>query len=117
MGGRRQNQNFDWKCRVVAGIAIRFYAFCLFLVAEKAIAELSGGGMSFVIVMPEIVATAATGLAGIGTTISAANAAAAAATTAVLPAGADEVSAAIAAEFGTHGQAYQAISAQTAVFH
>src|SRR5271168_4205599 len=73
--------------------------------------------MSFVIAIPEAVATAATGLAGIGSTISAANAAAAAPTTVLLAAAADEVSAAIAAEFGTHGQAYQAISAQAEAFH
>ncbi|WP_016719227.1 PE domain-containing protein, partial [Mycobacterium tuberculosis] len=49
--------------------------------------------MSFVSVAPEIVVAAATDLAGIGSAISAANAAAAAPTTAVLAAGADEVSA------------------------
>ena len=53
----------------------------------------------------------------IGSTISAANAAAAAPTTGVLAAGADEVSAAIAALFGAHAQAYQALSAQAAAFH
>ncbi|AIH90393.1 hypothetical protein IU19_20515, partial [Mycobacterium tuberculosis] len=47
--------------------------------------------MSFVSVAPEIVVAAATDLAGIGSAISAANAAAAAPTTAVLAAGADEV--------------------------
>src|SRR5271163_2968762 len=73
--------------------------------------------MSFVIATPEILATAATGLAGIGSTVSAANAAAAAPTTVVLAAGADEVSTSIAALFGTHGQAYQALSAQAAAFH
>lgn len=67
--------------------------------------------MSFVSVAPEIVVAAATDLAGIGSAISAANAAAAAPTTAVLAAGADEVSAAIAALFGAHGQAYQTVSA------
>ncbi|MGO9384934.1 MAG: PE family protein, partial [Mycobacterium sp.] len=73
--------------------------------------------MSFVMATPEMLATAATGAAGIGSTISAANAAAAAPTTAVLAAAADEVSAAIADLFGTHGQAYQALSAQAAAFH
>ncbi|REQ17293.1 PE family protein, partial [Mycobacterium tuberculosis] len=70
--------------------------------------------MSFVSVAPEIVVAAATDLAGIGSAISAANAAAAAPTTAVLAAGADEVSAAIAALFSGHAQAYQALSAQAA---
>ncbi|MEQ0600188.1 PE family protein, partial [Mycobacterium tuberculosis] len=65
--------------------------------------------MSFVSVAPEIVVAAATDLAGIGSAISAANAAAAAPTTAVLAAGADEVSAAIAALFSGHAQAYQAL--------
>jgi len=53
----------------------------------------------------------------IGFTISAANAAAAAPTTGLLAAGADEVSAAVAALFGAHGQAHQALSAQAAAFH
>ncbi|AIH29846.1 hypothetical protein T209_15650, partial [Mycobacterium tuberculosis] len=64
--------------------------------------------MSFVIAAPEAIAAAATDLASIGSTIGAANAAAAANTTAVLAAGADQVSVAIAAAFGAHGQAYQA---------
>ncbi|AIH43483.1 hypothetical protein IQ48_15785, partial [Mycobacterium tuberculosis] len=63
--------------------------------------------MSFVIAAPEAIAAAATDLASIGSTIGAANAAAAANTTAVLAAGADQVSVAIAAAFGAHGQAYQ----------
>jgi hypothetical protein len=37
--------------------------------------------------------------------------------TGVLAAGADEVSAAVAALFGAHAQAYQSISAQAAAFH
>ncbi|MEK2533918.1 PE family protein, partial [Mycobacterium tuberculosis] len=36
---------------------------------------------------------------------------------AVLAAGADQVSVAIAAAFGAHGQAYQALGAQAATFH
>ncbi|WP_152331020.1 PE family protein, partial [Mycobacterium tuberculosis] len=43
--------------------------------------------------------------------------AAAANTTALLAAGADEVSTAVAALFGAHGQAYQALSAQAQAFH
>ena len=51
--------------------------------------------MSFVIAIPEMVTTAATDLADIGSTISSAGAAAAAQTTGVLAAGGDEISAAI----------------------
>ena len=61
--------------------------------------------MSFVIATPEFVTAAATDLANIGSTLSAANAAAAAPTTGVLAAAEDEVSAAIAALFSGHGQA------------
>ncbi len=56
--------------------------------------------MSFVIAGPEELSAAASDLAGIGSAISAANAAAAVPTTNVLVAGADEVSAATAAVFG-----------------
>lgn len=73
--------------------------------------------MSYVNVVPEFLASAATDLAGIGSTIGAAGSSAAAATTAVLPAGADEISAAISALFGAHGQAFQALNAQAAQFH
>ncbi|OBF85571.1 hypothetical protein A5791_22405 [Mycobacterium sp. 852002-51163_SCH5372311] len=62
-------------------------------------------------------ADAATNLANIGSTIGQANAAASAATTGVVPAGADEVSQAIATLFAGHGQAYQALSSQAAQFH
>jgi hypothetical protein len=72
--------------------------------------------MSFVIAAPEMVASAASDLAGIRSTISEANAAAVP-TTAVIPAAEDEVSAAIAELFSRHGQAYQALSAQVAAFH
>ena len=73
--------------------------------------------MSFVIAATEYVSAAASDLASIGSTISAANAAAAFPTSAVLPAGADDVSASIAALFGAHAKAYQAMSAQAATFH
>lgn len=73
--------------------------------------------MSFVIATPEMVAAAAADLANIGSTVSAANATAAAPTIGMLAAGADEVSAAIAALFGAHAQAYQKLSAQAAAFH
>lgn len=61
--------------------------------------------MSFVIAVPETIAAAATDLADLGSTIAGANAAAAANTTSLLAAGADEISAAIAALFGAHGRA------------
>lgn len=73
--------------------------------------------MSFVFATPEYVTAAATDLANIGSSISSANAAALAPTSAVPAAGADEVSATIAALFGAHAQAYQALSARAALFH
>lgn len=59
-----------------------------------------------------MLASAATDLAGIGSALSAANAAAAAPTTAMLAACADEVSA-----VARHAQAYQALSLQATAFH
>ncbi|WP_157185267.1 PE family protein, partial [Mycobacterium canetti] len=70
--------------------------------------------MSFVNVAPQLVSTAAADAARIGSAINTANTAAATATTQVLAAAQDEVSTAIAALFGSHGQHYQAISAQVA---
>ncbi|QUR67253.1 PE family protein [Mycobacterium spongiae] len=72
--------------------------------------------MSFVVAAPELLAAAASDLEGVGSAVTAANAAAAAATTRVAAAAADEVSAAIAALFGAHALEYQAISAQAAAF-
>ena len=72
--------------------------------------------MSFLIATPEILSAAATDLAALGSMLSAANAAAATATTGVLPAALDEVSAAIVALFGAHGQTYQALGAQALTF-
>ena len=60
--------------------------------------------MSFVIAVPEAVAAAAGDLAGIGSALTAANAAAAAPTKGIVAAAEDEVSAAIAAFCGSHGQ-------------
>ena len=73
--------------------------------------------MSFVIAAPQTVAVAASDLASIGSTISAANAAAANPTTAVIPAAADEVSAAISSLFENYAGEYQALSAGAAAFH
>lgn len=68
---------------------------------RAALRSASRGGrrcpMSYVIAAPEALVAAATDLATLGSTIGAANAAAAGSTTALLTAGADEVSAAIAA--------------------
>ncbi|WP_373196966.1 PE family protein, partial [Mycobacterium marinum] len=73
--------------------------------------------MSFVVVSPEVLAVAGRDLASIGSAISQANVAAAAPTMGALAAGADEVSAAVAAVFSGHAQAYQALGAQVAAFH
>lgn len=64
-----------------------------------------------------VLTAAAMDLASIGSTVSAASAAASAPTVAILAAGADEVSIAVAALFGMHGQAYQALSVQASAFH
>src|SRR6516165_3378352 len=66
---------------------------------------------------PELITTAATDVANIGSTLNAAHAVAAAPTTGVLAAAEDEVSAAIAAVFSAHGQGFQALGAQAAAFH
>jgi hypothetical protein len=73
--------------------------------------------MSFVSTRPAELSAAAENLQGIGSAMTAQNAAAAAPTTGVLPAAADEVSALTAAQFATHAQMYQAISAQAAAIH
>ncbi|WP_163761712.1 PE family protein, partial [Mycobacterium paragordonae] len=73
--------------------------------------------MSYVIASPDVLSAAASDLAGLGATLERANAVAAASTTELLAAAQDEVSTAIAALFGNHGQAYQTISAQAAAFH
>ena len=73
--------------------------------------------MSYLFLTPDAVTSATSDLANIGSSIQTANAAAAAQTTSVLAAGEDEVSAAIAALFTNHGQAYQALSAQAEAFH
>jgi hypothetical protein len=59
--------------------------------------------MSYLVVVPEFVASAATDLSRVGSALSAARAAAAAPTTGVLAAGADEVSAAVASLFSGFG--------------
>src|SRR5258708_28002680 len=73
--------------------------------------------MTFLTAAPEMVASAASDLAGIGSTLSAANAAAVIPTTALMPAAGDEVSAAIASLFSTHAENYQSLIAQAATLH
>ena len=73
--------------------------------------------MSFLTTQPEALTAAASTLEGIGSALSAQNAASAAPTTGVVPAAADEVSALTAAQFAAHAQLYQAVSAQDAAIH
>jgi len=72
--------------------------------------------MSFMLVAPDILQTAAADITRIGSAVSAGNLAAAIPTTAVAAAAADEVSAAIAALLGAHAQEYQAAAAQAATY-
>ena len=73
--------------------------------------------MSYVMVAPEMMAAAATDVAAVGSTLSAAHMTAAAPTVAVIPAAADEVSAGIAHLFSRHAQDYQGLAGQAAAFH
>jgi hypothetical protein len=73
--------------------------------------------VSFVTTHPDVVLGAAGNLAGLGDAIVARNAAAATPTTALAPAASDIVSAVTAAQFGSHGTAYQQIAAQAAEVH
>ena len=73
--------------------------------------------MSFVSTQPEDLTAAAGNLQGIGSAVTAQNAAAAAPTTGVMPAAADEVSALTANQFAVHAQMYQAVSAQAEAIH
>ncbi|OOK74497.1 PE family protein [Mycobacterium kansasii] len=73
--------------------------------------QIRGGcAVSFVTIMPQALENAATNLAGIGSVFSEATAAAAIPTTGPLPAGADAISADIAALLTSHGQTWQAFS-------
>lgn len=73
--------------------------------------------MSFVTTQPDGLSGAASNLAGIGDAIAARNAAAATPTTGLAPAASDIVSTVTAAQFGSHGAAYQQIAAQAAAVH
>ncbi|OBS04218.1 hypothetical protein A9W98_00490, partial [Mycobacterium gordonae] len=70
---------------------------------------------TFLIAAPQALTTAAADVGAIGEAVRQATAAAAP-TAAIMPAAADEVSAAIAVLFGTVGKEYQAASAQAAEF-
>ncbi|ORA82073.1 PE family protein [Mycobacterium malmoense] len=73
--------------------------------------------MSFVLAAPEALVTAASDLAGIGSSLGTASAAAAAPTTGVLAAAADQVSTQVAALLSEHGVGYQQLSAGLSAFH
>jgi len=73
--------------------------------------------MSHLLVLPTAMTSVAADVAGIGSVVRSANQIAAGATTGLLAAAEDEVSAAIAALFSTHGQAYQHLSIQAAAVH
>lgn len=68
--------------------------------------------MSFVFAAPEALAAATADMAGIGSTLNAANVVAAVPTTGVLAAAADEVSTQVAALLSAHAQGYQQLSRQ-----
>jgi hypothetical protein len=76
-----------------------------------------GVSMSFVLAAPELVATAASDLANLGSTIRTAHSAAAASTTGLAGMAADEVSVTITALFDVYTREYQALSGQAAAFH
>ena len=73
--------------------------------------------MTSVIAAPELMAGSASELARVGSILGAANTMAAIPTTALVTAAADEVLAAIASLFSSHGKQFQALSAQAAAFH
>jgi PE family len=73
--------------------------------------------MSFVTTQPELLASAANQLHGIGAVMTDLNAAAAVPTMAVVPPAADEVSALTATQFGAYAAMYQAVGVQAAAVH
>ena len=89
------------------------YAVC----AHGSVIDAEGGGVSLLVVAPELLGSAAADLESIGSALHAAHVAAAVPTTGLATAGADEVSAALAALFAGYGQEYQALSAQASAFH
>jgi hypothetical protein len=73
--------------------------------------------MSLLVVPPELLVSAAADLESIGAALTEANAAAAVPTTGLVAAGADEVSAAVAALFAGHAQEFQTLSARASAFN
>ena len=73
--------------------------------------------MAYVIADPEMMTSAATDLAAIGSNVNAAHMVAATRTTSVIPAAADEVSTGIAQLFSQHATNYHATAAQAAAFN
>ncbi|MBW0018932.1 MAG: PE family protein [Mycobacterium sp.] len=73
--------------------------------------------MSFVSTAPDVLGAAARELASIRSSLGQATAAATTPLTGLVPAAADEVSAAISQLFGSYGQDFQALSAQASAFH
>ncbi|OBI13214.1 hypothetical protein A5712_05630 [Mycobacterium sp. E2327] len=73
--------------------------------------------MAYVIAAPEMMTAAATDWAALGSNVNAAHMVAAAPTTALVPAAADEVSAAITRAFSEHAARYQALAGQAAAFN
>ncbi|OBK36440.1 PE family protein [Mycobacterium sp. 1245111.1] len=73
--------------------------------------------MTFVTTQPELLSTAASQLAGIGSELAAQNAAAVGPTTGVVPAAADEISTLTAAQFVSQAAMYQAVSAHAEAVH
>ncbi|OBK46237.1 PE family protein [Mycobacterium sp. 1081908.1] len=72
--------------------------------------------MSYVMATPELMAAAATDLAAIGSTLRAAHLTAAAPTVGVIPAAADEVSAAVAQVFSQAAQSFQGLVGKASTF-
>jgi hypothetical protein len=73
--------------------------------------------MSYVIAAPELMTSAATDLASIGSALSEAHVAAAPPTVALVPAAADEVSAGIAHLFSRYAEHFQGLAGRAAAFH
>lgn len=73
--------------------------------------------MSFVMVEPAEMATAAATMMGLGSSMAGASAAAAAPTMGVIPPGLEETSALLAASLSTHGAIYQAAAMMADVLH
>uniref|UniRef100_UPI00389AE058 PE family protein n=1 Tax=Mycobacterium sp. HUMS_1102779 TaxID=3383487 RepID=UPI00389AE058 len=72
---------------------------------------------SFLIAAPEAFVAASADLTGIGSSIRAASVVASPSTTSVMVAAQDEVSAAVAALFGAHGQQFEALIDRAGLFH